>query len=153
MKDNWHQHKLRVNYQDTDQMGVVHHANYVSWFEISRTEMMRDAGVTYRDMEELGLLLPVVDMKVKYFSPAHYDEELAIFTKVTKITPVRLAFDYEVRRMKQKQFSTQESPIITPEGTLLATASTSHMWINSKWKVTRLDRMAPDVYALLTSEK
>lgn len=153
MKELWHQHNLRVHYQDTDQMGVVHHANYVSWLEISRTEMMRETGVTYREMESLGLLLPVVDMNIKYRSPAHYDDQLAIFTKVTKLSPVRLEFNYEVRKMVEDGNSTIESNNIKPYGTLLATATTSHMWINTEWKVTRLDKIAPDVYAMLIGEK
>lgn len=153
MKDLWHQQPIRVHYQDTDQMGVAHHANYVSWLEISRTEMMRDTGVTYRDMENLGLLLPVVDMSIKYRSPAHYDDHLTVFTKVVSVSAVRLEFNYEVRRIEDDTESTDQDDVITPHGTLLATASTTHMWINSEWKVTRLDKIAPDVYNMLIGEK
>lgn len=154
VKSSWHQHMVRVHYQDTDQMGVAHHANYVSWFEISRTEMMRETGITYRDMENLGLLLPVVDMNVKYLKPAHYDEHLAIFTKVVKVSPVRLELDYEVRRIKDDTTETKdEHGFVTPHGELLATGNTSHMWINTQWKVTRLDKAAPEVYQMLLDKK
>lgn len=154
MKNSWHQYMVRVHYQDTDQMGVAHHANYASWFEISRTEMMRDTGITYRDMENLGLLLPVVDMNIKYRNPAHYDDHLTVFTKIAKISPVRLEFHYEVRRIKDDTAEMKdEDELYTPHGELLATGNTSHMWINSQWKVTRLDKAAPDVYEMLLEKK
>lgn len=145
MKNTWHQHMLRVHYQDTDQMGVAHHSNYVGWFEIGRTEMMRDAGFAYSEMERLGLLLPVVDMHLKYHQPARYDERMAIFTRVTKFSAVRLEFEYEVRRIEDKQ----DDEIVLPYGELLTSGSTLHMWLNSEWKPARIDKAAPEVFAML----
>ena len=145
MKNTWHQHMLRVHYQDTDQMGVAHHSNYVGWFEIGRTEMMRDAGFAYSEMERLGLLLPVVDMHLKYHQPARYDEGMAIFTRVTNFSAARLEFEYEVRRIEDKQ----DGEMISPYGELLTSGSTLHMWLNSEWKPARIDKAAPEVFAML----
>lgn len=133
---------LRVHYQDTDQMGVVHHANYVSWFEIGRTEMMRDTGFAYSKIEELGLLLPVLDLNITYQKPAHYDDYLAIYTKVTTYSAVRLEFAYEVRRIKDEAVERSEEE-------LLASGSTLHMWLNDQWKPARIDKIAPSVFELI----
>lgn len=152
----WHQHVMRVHYKETDQMGVVHHGNYVSWFEIGRTEMMRDSGIAYRDMENLGLLLPVLDLDVKYHNPARYDDCVAVYTKLTHFTAVRMHFDYEVRRIDESICTSNPSTRGDHErsadelaGELLASGKTLHMWLNKKWKPARIDRVAPDVYELL----
>lgn len=153
MNNKWHQHNIRVHYKETDQMGVVHHANYVSWFEIGRTEKMRDVGIAYSDMEDLGLLLPVLDMEVKYHKPARYDECVAIFTKLTHFTAVRMQFDYEVRLVTDEECTGKSDPNINVnselKGDLLATGKTLHMWLNDKWRPARLDRIAPDVFKRL----
>lgn len=146
----WHRHLLRVHYKATDQMGVVHHANYISWFEMGRTEMMRHLGIAYRDMEDLGLLLPVLDVKVKYHKPAHYDDCVAIYTRLTEFSPIRLTFNYEVRRVQEKDCQPSErEQLIKPEGELLTSGQTVHMWLNKQWKPARLNRVAPEVYDLL----
>lgn len=152
VKEKWHQEKLRVHYKDTDQMGVAHHANYVSWFEIGRTEWMRKEGLAYRRMEELDLLLPVVQMEAKYERPARYDDCLAIFTKVTKVTAIRLQFEYEVRKINEAAGSEkdmQEQDDMMPYGERLTTGSTLHTWVTSNWKPARIDKVAPSVYAIL----
>ena len=153
MGKTWHQHVMRVHYKETDQMGVVHHGNYVSWFEIGRTEMMRDAGIAYSDMEDLGLLLPVLDLEVKYHKPARYDDCVAIYTKLTDYTPVRLQFEYEVRRVHKDACLVNDPQNVNDEnnktGDMIASGHTLHMWLNNEWKPARLDKVAPDVYKLL----
>jgi len=89
----------RVRYGETDQMGVVYHANYLVYFEIGRTDLIRSLGVSYAELEKDGLRLPVVDLGVRFHEPARYDEELAIETRLTKVTGVRLVFEYTVRRV------------------------------------------------------
>ncbi|MFC4024426.1 acyl-CoA thioesterase [Oceanobacillus longus] len=157
MNNTWHQQIMRVQYKDTDQMGVVHHANYVSLFEVGRTEWMRNAGFAYSKMESMGLLLPVVDLNLNYLKPGRYDDVIAIFTKVSQFSKVRLQFDYEARRIGDaSSFSTQLPPsgqIDTPHGELLASGTTLHTWVNLEWKPVRIDRVAPEVYALLQSEE
>jgi acyl-CoA thioester hydrolase len=91
--------RVRVRYADTDQMGVVYYANYLVWFEIGRTEWLRDAGWNYREMEETGVSLPVIEAHCEYRQPARYDEEIEIRTTAIAVTPVRLRFDYQAVRV------------------------------------------------------
>jgi acyl-CoA thioester hydrolase len=151
MENQWHQHILRVHYKDTDQMGVAHHANYVGWFEIGRTEMMRSAGVAYSEMEKLGLLLPVVHIDIQYRRPAHYDNSIAVFTKVMSFSAVRLQFEYEIRRIEEDLSSLDQTNVKStkPYGKLLSKGTTKHIWVDHKWKPARIDKVAPDVFTLL----
>lgn len=87
---------VRVRYAETDQMGVAYYANYFVWFEVARTDWLRAAGFTYRDMEAGGVLLPVIDARCAYRSPARYDDTLAISAVARVVSPARLAFDYEI---------------------------------------------------------
>ena len=87
-----------MRYADTDRMGVVYYANYLVWFEIGRTEWLRDAGWNYRDMEESCHSLPVIEAHCEYRQPARYDDEIEIRTQATLISPVRIRFDYQVVR-------------------------------------------------------
>jgi acyl-CoA thioester hydrolase len=86
---------VRVRYADTDQMGVAYYANYLVWFEVARTEWLRDGGWSYRDMEADGIALPVIEAHCEYRQPARYDDEIEIRTMATLLTPVRIRFDYE----------------------------------------------------------
>jgi acyl-CoA thioester hydrolase len=88
-----------VRYADTDKMGVVYYANYLVWFEVGRSEWLRSSGWTYREMEHEGLSLPVLEAHCEYRQPARYDDELDIGARATRPSPVRLRFDYEVRRV------------------------------------------------------
>jgi acyl-CoA thioester hydrolase len=82
-------------------MGVVYYANYLVWFEIGRTEWLRDAGWNYREMEETGVSLPVIEAHCEYRQPARYDDEIEIRTTATALTPARLRFDYRAVRTSQ----------------------------------------------------
>jgi acyl-CoA thioester hydrolase len=89
--------RLRVRYAETDQMGVVYYANYLVWFEVARTDWLRSLGWTYREMEESGILLPVIEAQCEYRVPARYDDEVEIRTVGRLLSLVRVAFSYEVR--------------------------------------------------------
>ena len=89
---------VRVRYAETDQMGVVYYANYLVWFEVARTDWLRETGWTYREMEAEGLALPVIEAHCEYRRPARYDDEIEIETRATLITPVRIRFDYDAVR-------------------------------------------------------
>jgi acyl-CoA thioester hydrolase len=89
---------VRVRYAETDRMGVVYYANYLVWFEVGRTEWLRDTGWTYREMEAEGLGLPVIEAHCEYRLGAKYDDELEIRTTGRLVSPARLAFDYEIVR-------------------------------------------------------
>lgn len=88
--------QIRVRYAETDRMGLLHHANYLVYFEQARTDLLRTLGVTYRDMEDRGFFLVVAKAEVKFRHPAHYDDILTIRTAVTRTSPVRLEHKYEV---------------------------------------------------------
>ena len=89
---------VRVRYAETDRMGVVYYSNYLIWFEIGRTEWLRETGWTYREMEAEGLALPVIEAHCEYRLGARYDDDLEIRTTGRLVSPARLAFDYEVVR-------------------------------------------------------
>lgn len=92
------QTRLRVRYAETDRMGVVYYANYFVWFEVARTDWLRDTGWTYRAMEQEGVGLPVIEAHCEYKTGARYDDELDVRTTARLVSPVRLAFDYTVVR-------------------------------------------------------
>lgn len=89
---------IRVRYAETDRMGLLHHANYLVYFEQARTELLRQAGGNYKDLEDRGYFLVITKIEVKYKIPAHYDDLLTIRTTVMRTTPVRLEHKYEVFR-------------------------------------------------------
>ncbi|MGH9366064.1 MAG: acyl-CoA thioesterase [Thermoanaerobaculia bacterium] len=87
---------LRVRYAETDQMGIVYHSHYAVWFEIGRTEFCRAAGLPYRELEESGLLIPVIGLECKYRRPARYDDDLRVRTTLPVLSARGLRFDYRV---------------------------------------------------------
>ncbi len=90
--------QVRVRYAETDRMGLLHHANFFVYFEMGRTELLRKRGMTYRDMEDAGHLLVIVDLGCKYKRPAHYDDVLTLRTTVERVTHVKIVHKYEVFR-------------------------------------------------------
>jgi acyl-CoA thioester hydrolase len=86
-----------VRYAETDQMRVVYYANYLVWFEVARTDLLRTLGWTYREMETTGVFLPVIESHCEYRRPARYDDEVTIRTEGRLASPVRMEFLYEVR--------------------------------------------------------
>jgi acyl-CoA thioester hydrolase len=89
---------IRVRYAETDRMGLLHHANYIVYFEQARTELLRKRGMTYRDMEDAGHLLVIIDLSCKYRKPAYYDDLLTIRTTVERVTHVKIVHKHEVFR-------------------------------------------------------
>jgi len=96
--DRLHEMQIRVRYQETDGQGHVHHANYVTFFEVGRTEMLRSSGFSYRDFENSGLMLVVVEFSCQYFQPAYYDDLLTLQTAVIHARGVRIRHQYEMKR-------------------------------------------------------
>lgn len=90
--------EIRVRYAETDRMGYVHHSIYPLYFEIGRTELMRKTGLNYKNMEDSGIILPVVNMNIDYSFPAYYDDLLIVETKFKSFSGVRIVFDYQVKR-------------------------------------------------------
>jgi acyl-CoA thioester hydrolase len=92
-----HVTQIRVRYAETDAMGYLHHSNYLTYFEIGRTELFRAGGGSYRAVEESGLFLVVVRVDVRYKRPARYDDLLDLTTTIARITPARIDHEYELR--------------------------------------------------------
>jgi acyl-CoA thioester hydrolase len=148
LNKRWFQHEIRVRYQETDQMGVVYHANYLNWFEIGRTEMIREAGMPYRLLEENGLLLPVIEAELKFRAPARYDDRIRIYTMVEEYNALRIHFRCEIRRVNGQSDQADE----TPAGELLVSGGTKHIWVSREWRPVRIDREAPELYELLNKK-
>ena len=124
---------VRVRYAETDKMGVVYHSNYLVWFEIGRTDWLRDTGWTYRSMEEDGIQLPVIEAHCEYRQAARYDDEVAIRTRAKKLSPVRMQFDYEAVRRA--------------DSVLLATGYTVHATIDRNGRPIRMPDRVRDLFA------
>jgi len=113
--------RLRVRYAETDQMGVVYHANYFVWFEIGRVELLRQLGFSYRDMESLdGYGIAVIDARCRYKAPARYDDEIVVRTRLKYIRESLVQFEYELMR--------------ADDGTLLAEGDTTHIVVDREMK-------------------
>jgi acyl-CoA thioester hydrolase len=122
--------RVRVRYAETDQMGVVYHANYLIWFEVGRVELIRQMGLSYKEMEqEAGCMIAVVEASVRYRCSARYDDELVIETRLTASRSSVLKFGYRVLRVA--------------DGVLLCEGQTVHVVVNKEMKKTRL----PQEYA------
>jgi acyl-CoA thioester hydrolase len=123
--------RIRVRYAETDRMGVVYYANYLVWFEVGRTEWLRETGWNYRQMEHEGVSLPVIEAHCEYRQPARYDDEIDIRTRATLLTPVRLRFDYELVR--------------AADGATTASGHTIHAALDTAGKPCRLPARVRDL--------
>ena len=101
--------KTRVRYSETDQMGVVYHGNYAQFFEMGRTEWLRSLGVTYKDMEMNGIILPVVSLNLTFIKSALYDDILTIHTFLKKEPMVKIEFNYEIKNQLDELICTGSS--------------------------------------------
>lgn len=92
-----HSTLIRVRYAETDQMQVVYYGNYPQYFEVGRVEALRDLGITYRQLEESGIMMPVLSLEIKYLRPALYDDLLTVDTYIKNLPQGRIVFDHEVK--------------------------------------------------------
>jgi acyl-CoA thioester hydrolase len=127
--------QIRVRYSETDQMGFVYYGNYPQYYEVGRVEALRSIGMTYKQMEEKGVFMPIVSMNLKYHKPAHYDDLLTIKTFVAEFPKTRMVFSYEV---------------FNQDGVLLNTGETVLVFINSQ---TRRPCSAPEWFTDILKTK
>ncbi len=113
--------QVTVRYAETDMMGIVYHANYLPWFEVGRTTLLKEIGVPYRKLEEEGFRLPVLEVSAKYLRPAVYDDTLDIVTTLRERPLLRIYLEYEVRR----------------SGEILATGTTVHAFVDREGRPVR----------------
>jgi acyl-CoA thioester hydrolase len=90
--------QLTVRYAETDMMGVVYHGSYIPWLEVGRTQLLKEMGLPYRQLEESGFRLPVLEVSLKYLRPARYDDVVTIVTRLNERPLLRIRLEYEVRR-------------------------------------------------------
>lgn len=128
--------RFRVRYAETDQMGVVYHANYLIWMEMGRVELCRSLGVRYRDMEEQdGVLLAVAAAECRYMRPARYDDEVAVRTVVSRATTRLLVFTYEV--------------LLADTRELLCTGKTTHVFCGRDLRPCQLPEKYRDAFGIV----
>ncbi len=118
---------IRVRYQETDQMGVAYHANYLVWFEVGRTEYLRQLGLPYKEFERNNLYLPVIKIFCEYKHPAYYDDELKVVTRIDSFQNVRLVFYYTLLKGSE----------------VLAEGSSEHAFVNYRGKPVVLKKQSP----------
>ena len=118
--------KIRVIYADTDAMGIVYHANYFRWFEIGRTELLREMGVVYAELETEGYYLPLTRSSCHYLAPARYDETIIVETTISYFRRASIKFDYSILDDKRE--------------TVLVEGCTLHAFTNADGKIVRAPR-------------
>ena len=127
----------KINYYETDRMGVVHHSNYIRWFEESRTDFLEKSGFSYAWMEEQGIIIPVLSVSAEYKMMVHYGEEVLIFPTVTEFNGVKMALSYQV--------------IKAMTGELATTGKSSHCFLDRAYRPLRLKKEFPQVYEMFMS--
>jgi acyl-CoA thioester hydrolase len=132
-----HRTRLRVRYPETDRMGVVHHSHHLVWFEVGRTELMREMGMPYASLEARSIYMPVVEAGARYRAPVRYDEEVDVVTRVEEVTGVTVRFGYTL--------------VLAAGGKVAATGFTLHAATDGRGSARRLpaevreklERLAP----------
>lgn len=104
--------QVRIRYGETDQMGYCYYGNYAQFYEIGRVEALREMGFSYRALEESGIMLPVLDFKIKYLKPAFYDDRLTVRTTVQEIKGARILFTYEMFNEKNEKINFGETTLV-----------------------------------------
>jgi len=127
--------EIRVPFADTDRMGIVYHANYIKYFEIGRTEYLRETGYPYAELEKDGIWLPVASVCCEYKAPAKYDDVLTISTRVSEFKGATIVMAYEIIRKET--------------GELIARGETKHPITDDKLKPIRLRNVNPKAYGML----
>ncbi|GKU27660.1 acyl-CoA thioesterase [Clostridium folliculivorans] len=124
--------KIKVRYVETDQMGIVHHSNYYAWFEVGRTEFIKESGISYSDMENNGIMMPLVESSCRYMVGAKYEDEVTIKTWVEELNGAKVVFSYEVIR--------------DDDNITLARGKTIHAFVNKDFKIINLKKNNLDIW-------
>ena len=128
-----------ARYQETDQMGIIHHSVYPIWFEAGRTELIKLYGLTYTQMESEGILLPLIGLECSYKNAAHYEDQLTIRSCIDNVSYTRLDFFYEIIRREQEGKSV-----------LIAMGKTHHIFTNTGMRPLNMKKTRPDFIELFS---
>lgn len=123
-----------VQYYETDQMGIVHHSNYIRWMEEARTDLLAKMGLPYKKIEERGIIVPVLFVQCRYHSMVHYEDRVLITPKITKFNGTRLEFFYEMRDKET--------------GVLRTSGQSGHCFMDTAGSLISLKKSYPDIYEL-----
>lgn len=129
------QTKLQVRYCETDRMGIVHHSRYFPWFEVGRTEFFKSTGLTYAEIEERGILLPLVDCYCKFIQSAVYGDDVRVMVELEELGAAKCKFRYRILRDSDEA--------------LLATGYTTHGFTTPALKPLNLKKKFPEIYSVL----
>jgi len=131
------QSKITVRYAETDQMGIAHHSNYPIWYEVARNELIKKMGMSYRQLEGEGVIVPLVELQCKYLSAAYYEDKLIVEASLKSVSPVKLEFEYCIYR------EGEEKPINV--------GRTVHALVGKDFKPVNVRKMYPQIYQMLLS--
>ena len=124
--------KRRMNYYETDQMGIIHHSNYIRLFEEARLGMMDKEGISYESIEEMGIIIPVMSVECHYLIPLHYNDSIEVYSQLTKFDGIKMELSYEI----YKEGSTR----VCTEG------NTKHCFLDKDMKPFRMKKLYPGLY-------
>lgn len=132
MEGRYTEYERRINYYETDKMGIVHHSNYIRFFEEARLDMMKKVGLDYFTMEKAGIIIPVLSVDCKYIKALHFDEDIVIQTKLTKYNGIKMEVVYEVYQKGSDEVCTR--------------GMTGHCFLTPDMKPIRMKREFPEIY-------
>ena len=135
MEGNFTVYNRKINYYETDKMAIVHHSNYIRFFEEARHDMMDKFDLNYRKMEDMGIIIPVMSVDCKYIVPLCFDDEVKIHTKIIKFDGIKMEIAYEIYR----------------DDVLCTTGHSGHCFLDKDMKPFRMKRLYPDLYNKLKS--
>ncbi|WP_100488848.1 acyl-CoA thioesterase [Sporolactobacillus pectinivorans] len=130
--------RIVARYNETDKMGIIHHSQYVIWFEVARTDWIKQSGLSFRQIEERGLMMPVLGIEVHYHSPALFDDAVIVETTIKNYDSVKMSFSYKV--MKEA------------DGTLLVDGTSLHCWTDEQMRPISLRKKDPELHQLILNE-
>lgn len=141
------EYRLRVRYDECDSMGITYHARYLDWFVIGRTELLRDLGVPYSELERSGLLLPVLEARCRYHASTAYDDWITLQTQLLRVTRTRMEFGYRVCLERSDSAPMSDDP--RRRLVLAAEGETAHAFIDAGHRPVDVKKRFPEVWAKL----
>ncbi|MDO4618081.1 MAG: thioesterase family protein [Clostridia bacterium] len=126
---------IEVRYSETDRMGIVHHSRYFPLFEVARGDKIKEIGMSYADMEKMGVMIPLIESGAKYIEGLRYGDSAEILCDVTALSPAKCEFSYTVKRI--------------PDGKIMTTGFTRHGFVDSDFKAMNLKKKFPELYEKL----
>lgn len=132
MEGEFSRYRRKTNYYETDRMGIIHHSNYIRYFEEARLDWMAQMGIDYRRLEDLGIIIPVISAQCQYLIPVRFGDEIEIQVRLARFDGIKMEFFYELNQ--------------TATGQLCTTGHTGHCFLNNKMKPMSVKRKFPEIF-------